>query len=262
MQVSDQTENYELLEAEFERYSRLNATGHYPDAQLNSMRRTILSERVTLTALQGNLADNLAQLDHIDLELRQIEIEHADTVASLRERLSSLSMQSITTSIGETFSVSSPISGRVTGVQAQLGQRTTPNITQMFVIPTDSELIAVLLVPATAIGRIQAGQRVRLIYSAYSYERYGSFGGTIETISDTVFSPGELDAPVQPSMPVYRVRVALDRQTVEVDGRQIQLRHGLEVTAGIQIEENTLLGWGLKPFRRFIERNRRSADAV
>jgi hypothetical protein len=35
-----------------------------------------------------------------------------------------------------------------------------------------------------------------------------------------------------------------------------------KVTAGIEIEQNTLLEWGLKPLRRFIEGNRRNAHGA
>jgi len=47
--------------------------------------------------------------------------------------------------------------------------------------------------------------------------------------------------------PVYRVDVALERQTVSAGGQEIALRPGMLVNADILLERRTVLEWIFEP---------------
>jgi Cation efflux system protein CusB domain 1 len=73
---------------------------------------------------------------------------------------------------------------------------------------------AELLAPSTSIGFLRPGQRVLLRYSAFPYQKFGEYWGTVTEISRAALQTEELKALV-PSMPAaeqaktfYRVTVA------------------------------------------------------
>ncbi len=69
--------------------------------------------------------------------------------------------------------------GIVATMQAALGQPADPAKPLMTIVPPDSLLQAELYVPSRAIGFIQPGTKVRLLYDAFAYQRFGPGAGTI-----------------------------------------------------------------------------------
>ena len=47
---------------------------------------------------------------------------------------------------------------------------------------------AELLAPSSAVGFIHQGGRVLLRYSAFPYQKFGEYGGTVVTVSDAADS--------------------------------------------------------------------------
>ena len=56
----------------------------------------------------------------------------------------------------------------------------------MEIIPEDSVLEADLFVPARAIGFIEPGQDVRILYDAFPYQHFGSYHGHVTNVSQTI----------------------------------------------------------------------------
>ena len=62
----------------------------------------------------------------------------------------------------------------------------------MTLLPDGASLLAELFVPSRAIGFVEPGQRVRLMVDAFPYQRFGTLGGRVETVSQAVLSPNEV----------------------------------------------------------------------
>lgn len=45
-----------------------------------------------------------------------------------------------------------------------------------------------------------------MLYDAFPYQRFGSFKGTVRSISRVALDPRQIDAPFKIEEPVYRVR--------------------------------------------------------
>jgi membrane fusion protein len=139
-----------------------------------------------------------------------------------------------------------PSSGRVTAIQANLGHRVTdkPLLT---ILPADAQFKAELFIPTRAIGFIKPGQSVLLRYSAFPYQRFGLYKGTIDKVTEVILTPEELRVPVKLEEPVYRVSVTPEKQAITAYGRQFNLQAGMLLEASIILEGRSLGEWLLAP---------------
>ena len=117
----------------------------------------------------------------------------------------------------------------------------------MSIVPDSGQLQAHLYIPTRAIGFIKAGQPVKLQYDAFPYQKYGVYEGRIEEITQTIFSPSELNIPVTVNEPVYRVIVALHDDAIHAFGQAFALQPGMTLNAQIIYDQRTLLEWVLEP---------------
>jgi membrane fusion protein len=115
------------------------------------------------------------------------------------------------------------------------------------IVPEDSSLYAVLLVPTRAFGFIRPGQETRMRYDAFPYQRFGLYKGEVTQYSTSVLLPNEVSTPVPVNEPVYQVHVRLDSQAVKAYGAEVPLQSGMLLSADIVLEQRSLLNWLFEP---------------
>jgi membrane fusion protein len=97
------------------------------------------------------------------------------------------------------------------------------------------QLQAELAVPPARVGRIQAEQRVKLLYDAYPYQRYGIQLGTVRWLSP---------ASVQGADgAVFRVLADNDSQTIRVSGQDRALLAGMGGRAEVVVGRRSLISF-------------------
>ena len=106
-----------------------------------------------------------------------------------------------------------------------------------------------MLLPSRAIGFIEPGSRVVLRYQAFPYEKFGQQYGRVDDVSRSALSPADVASLVgqQAREPLYRVQVALDRQTVPAYGKAEPLKPGMALEADILMERRRLIEWMFEP---------------
>jgi membrane fusion protein len=137
--------------------------------------------------------------------------------------------------------------GRITAVQAVVGQPLTASQPLMTLTPADAALVAEVYVPSRAIGFIKPGQAVRLLYDAFPYQRFGPAAGTVQAVSATVLYPQEVQAALRIDEPVYRVVVQLAQQVMPAFGRSMDLSPGMALSADIVLEQRSFAEWLFEP---------------
>lgn len=115
-------------------------------------------------------------------------------------------------------------------------------------------LVAELLIPTRAAGFIKAGQRVKLMYDAFPYQRYGIAEGWISRISRSVVAGGELLGPVQVQEPVYRAAARLERQGLHAHGAAVALQPGMLLKADIALDQQNIFEIVTAPIRAATDR--------
>jgi membrane fusion protein len=134
-------------------------------AEIEFKRRqvTVLEQRQNLESLNQQLAGRRNQLTETEYSLEQLPTVMAGKIQALRGELASAEQRIAEINGRRAYVIRAPTSGRVSTLQATLGQFADPRRLQMEIVPTDSVLEAQLFVPARAIGFVKAGQSVRIL---------------------------------------------------------------------------------------------------
>ena len=197
----------------------------------------------------------VASMTSAQAELARLPIDSAANVSTLNASIEQLAESRAQQSAEQGYTVTAPIAGRVTAVQTAPGRFADGRVPLMTIVPEHATMRVDLYAPSRSMGFVAVGQPVRLLYDAFPYQRFGSFGGHIARVSRAIITPAEIDAPLQLKEAVYLVEVALDRQTVRVFGADTPLQPGMTLAANIVLERRTFLDWLLDPLRAVSNRS-------
>lgn len=215
--------------------------------ELFNRQQAVLSETQSLSALDERLAGVRGQLDQAGLNLSQQPVLEADRLDTLKRSLSDVAQRAAEIEGRRRYILRAPVAGRVTSVQARVGRTVDPRIPQLSIVPADGKMEAELFVPARAIGFVERGEHVRLLYDAFPFQRFGAYGGTVTSVAETMVLPTDIAEPVSLKEPAYKVRVALDRQSVDANGRPVRLQPDMTLAADIILERRPLIEWLFEP---------------
>jgi membrane fusion protein len=104
-------------------------------------------------------------------------------------------------------------------------------------------------------GFVHVGQRVRLRYAAYPYQKFGMGEGEVAEVSRSPYAVQELPTHLaamlqhlgQSGDAVYRVTVRINDATVKAYGETHSLKPGMIAEADIVQDTRRLWEWALEP---------------
>jgi membrane fusion protein len=145
--------------------------------------------------------------------------------------------------------IRAPTAGRVSTLQATTGQNADPQRLQLEIIPEDSVLQAELFLPARAVGFVEPGQAVRILYDAFPYQHFGTYRGQVTKVSQTILTSSDAAGPISLKEPAYRVTAALERPDIDAYGKRVALQPDMLLKADIILERRSLMSWLTNPLR-------------
>jgi hemolysin D len=127
------------------------------------------------------------------------------------------------------------------------------------IVPNDKHLMIEAELANRDIGFVRAGQAVAVKVETFNFTRYGLLPGRVISVSRTAvvagdapavagMEPGATTAP--PSSPRYVARIALDQDSMMIDGRQERLLPGMAVTAEIKTGRRSIIDYLFSPIAR------------
>jgi hemolysin D len=227
-QVTLATENAQLIDAQ---------------SSLEVLRRNLIKTRDAFIAdnLQ-KLADAGRQTDDLTQKLleAQAQLEHS----TLR----------------------SPIDGTIQDSSVTtLGQVVTTGVELMRVVPTGSTLDVEAYLPNADVGFVQVGQTVNVKIEAFPFTRYGTVSARVSRVSqDAILEQDARQIESDPARStgsgasitgqadsshglVFPISVALDRESIDADGRTVALSPGMAVTVEIKTGKRRILEYLFSP---------------
>jgi membrane fusion protein len=178
-QIKLQTERLQVSEGELSTGDQLKAKGYMTAVEFRKRQVAVLEQKQVLSGLQQQLAAKQNQLVESRSSLGQLPTLMAQKVQALRNELSANEQRIAEIKGRGAYVIRAPAAGRVTTLQATLGQNADPQRLQLEIIPEDSVLQAELFLPARAIGFVEAGQPVRIMYDAFPYQHFGTYRGEV-----------------------------------------------------------------------------------
>ena len=171
----------------------------------------------------------------------------AGKIQSLRSELAMTEQRIAEITGRRAYVIRAPAAGRVSTLQATVGQFADPRRPQMEIIPNQSVLQAELFVPTRAIGFVRPAQEVRILYEAFPYQQFGTYRGRVKNISQTILTKSDTSGPIELKEPAYRVTAALDRPDIDAYGKRIPLQADMLLRADIILEKRSFMSWFLDP---------------
>jgi membrane fusion protein len=225
----------------------LRRRGLVSETELRAREDAALAQRLDHAAIDQRLAAMSQEAAQTALQRDTLAAEGTDREARLRTGLADVARQRAEIAAQRAMVVRAPVAGRVTAVQAAPGQRADPARALLTLVPEGSLLLAELFVPSRAIGFVQPGQQVRLMYDAFPFQHFGTHRGIVQSVSEAMVAPDDVAGPVRPQGPAYRVTVRLERATLAAGGRELPLQPDMTLRADIVLEHRSLIAWVLDP---------------
>ncbi len=246
-QIENQNERIRVSSALVSSVIGLRAKGLISEPEYRQRELAALDQKQRLNALNQQLAAKQNQLTDTRYSLEQLPIIIAGKIQSLRNELAATEQRIAEISGRRAYVIRSPTAGHVSTLQATTGQFADPRRLQMEIIPTESTLQAELFVPTRAIGFVQPGKEVRILYEAFPYQQFGAYTGRVKNVSHTIVTKLDASGPIELKEPAYRITAALDHLEVDAYGKKMSLQADMLLRADIILERRSLLRWILDP---------------
>jgi len=247
-QIGLQKNRVALVEQSYKRFAELEATKYISSAQLQDKQGELLDQRQRLADLERMRAASERELAAAEADLSDLELQAQRETSVLGRNLSSLEQNLTENEARREILVRAPVDGVVTAIAGEVGQTIAPSVTLASVLPHGAQLEAEIYVPSRSIGFVKRDMEVLLRYQAYPYQKFGQYRAHVREVADTSLMPQELGLPQNASAePLYRIRLALDSQTIQAYGKQLPLKSGMVVDASIHLDHRRLYEWILEP---------------
>jgi membrane fusion protein len=242
-----QNERLKLSESFVATGAKLVASGALAAIELKRREQGALEQKQNVVTLDQQITARRTQLTDARHTLEQLPAVVAERVRVLRNDLSSIEQRVAEVNGRQAYVIKAPTSGRVSTLQATVGQIADPKHMQLEIIPVDAQLQAELFFPTRAFGFVRPGQQVRLLYDAFPYQKFGAYRGSVTELSHAILSGNETKGPITLKEPAYRVTVALERPDIDAYGRKMPLQPDMLLKADVILEQRSLLRWLLDP---------------
>ena len=251
-----------LAQQSVSKYETLQASGFVSQAQAQQKQEELIDVESRLSALarsQNQLASTLVDLR---AEREQWDKDLDAELAQFKRAEASLEQESVQNHDRRRTLVVAPQSGTLTALNYHVGQALSAGQALATLVPGPADASALeanLYAPSRTAGFVKPGQQVLIRYQAFPYQKFGLHGGEIIDVSRTPFAPSELPGNIAgtilgnvahggaPNEALYRIRVKLARQEIQVYGERLALKPGMTLEADIVQDRRRIWEWIAEP---------------
>ncbi|WP_431823976.1 HlyD family secretion protein [Burkholderia sp. F1] len=256
IQISEQKQRIKLAEDATKRYGDLLANRYISKDQFQQKQSDLLDQQLRLRELQRTRTSAERELQSSRSDLHSLPLRQSTQISELKRQKIESRQALIDNESRRLFIVHAPSSGIVTFIIGEVGQNIDPGRPLLNLLPDDQPLYADVYAPGKAIGFVKPGDTVLLRYSAYPYQKFGTYGGKVKFVSMNPMTPNEIIAinggipgldPTKTQDFYYRVSIVPDSQLVKAYGKTVSLRSGTVLEAEILQDNRKIYEWMLDP---------------
>lgn len=207
-----------------------NVEGELAQARTNLARAEQAAEEARRNATELELryrSDAIDELGAVSAELAEVN----EAIIALEDRV-------------QRREVRAPTSGLVNRLGATLpGQVIEPGESLASIVPSEDGLIVEAKLPPADVGYVAVGQTADVTVEGFDASTFGTLAGTVSYIAPTTVVTEEGES-------YYRIRIALDTQSVGRPGNLHQLIPGMIVQASIHTGTQSMLSYLIRPVYR------------
>ena len=249
-QAALQDRRVALAQATLQRYTSLSSDNFVSSAQVQDKQAELLDQQQRAADLQRAKAAVQRDLTAAQAERHDLDVQAQRDRQASQRAIAALEQDLVENEARREVVVRAPQDGTVSAIAVEAGQSVGATQALASLVPAGSVLEAELYAPSRAAGFIKPGMEVLLRYQAFAYQKFGQARGTVREVAASAVRADELALPgaAGPAAePLYRVRVKLASQAVDVYGTPQALRPGAMLDASILLERRRLYEWLLDP---------------
>ncbi len=221
----------------------LETKGYISGIQVRQQETAAMDAELQLELLKSEILTAREKINTAEGELRSLPLSAQPERRALEDRKAQTEQTLAEIAAEREGMIRAPKDGVVTSMLVQTGYSISPTQTLLVVIPNHSLLEARLLVSSDAVSHLKIGSGVDLHYAPFPYQRFGSYHGSIAALSRSALTAQQAAEVLGHAAPdgYYRVDVALDSQSVNINGGQTPLIPGMKLEGKIRFEERRLI---------------------
>ncbi|MEZ8021079.1 HlyD family secretion protein [Vibrio splendidus] len=218
----------------------------YQKQQLDliSKQSQVETHNLNLQRLQREKQSLVTNLNNLDINL-------SISLKDLDRQLEAMTQSKVEFLYQSDSQVRSPIKGVVASILAEEGHSVVNDQPLLILVPESEKAFVELYAPSRSIGFMKVGQKVRLRFDAFPYEKFGVQTGMITSVSKSSVAPemianrrliknNEVEG-------LYQIKVELSKPTITVYGREESLVSGMTVVGDIELDTRKIYEWILEP---------------
>lgn len=239
-----------LLRKRVEARRELVKKDYTPRLELLQLEEELVRQKQDLEVAEARLVQSQASVAGTERARVQAEEEYRGErlgeLAEVEQRLAQLNQELIKM---ERLQGLQRLSSPVDGVVQQLAIHTVGGVVTeaqelMVIVPESSRLEIEATLLNKDIGFVQAGQEVAIKLETFPFTRYGTIVGQVLHVSSDAVQNDKLGL-------VYIARVAINRATMQVDGKTVYLTPGMAVTVEVKTGKRRVIEYLLSPILRY-----------
>jgi membrane fusion protein len=221
--------------------------------ELDSRQQAWMQSQSKLQELESSKLRLKGELNDAQYQLAAVAITTNDEIDALKHKILDIDEKLANSEAHRSIEIRAPEAGVVTAIVGHPGQVVGTGAPMLKIVPEHATMHAELLAPSSAIGFIHQGERVLLRYSAFPYQKFGQYWGTVVSVSQAALKPDEVESlrtgapPLKQTGPFYRVIVSPDSQFVKIYGDERMLPASMQVQAYALLDRRPLYEWILDP---------------
>ncbi|KTE05783.1 hypothetical protein ATE76_20355 [Sphingopyxis sp. H093] len=241
-QMAAQRGLIETAEHDLERIRGIAKNGFISRRDVQIREETLVSRQLALSQSQQLLVSRRLAREEALNEANSIQVAARSEQARLAVARMDFERARAEAEGDRSYSLRSPIAGRVTAIVANVGKSMPAGDVLMSVEPYSSKLVANLRIPSEAVGFVREGQSARLAIDAFPYQRFGHINGKIISVASA-----PTIAPGAAGKPYFLAKIELDETSIRAFGRRESLKSGMLAEAKVEIARQSLFTWLFEP---------------
>ncbi len=217
-----------------------------------------ITQQQDLAAARARDAQLVAAIAECEQQIAALTAQtHAETLARIadagRQRNSLHQQLKQAKDLDDRQVLYAPVSGQVQDLTMHtVGGVVLEAQLLMRIVPGDSPLEVEAWLPNQDIGFVQENDRAIIKVHTFPFTRYGTINATVTRISDDAVADNK-----DKNRLFFGMSLLLEKNTLPVDGREVRLAPGMQVTVEIMTGERRLVEYFLSPLQKHLQESGR-----
>ncbi|MCP9270393.1 HlyD family secretion protein [Xenorhabdus sp. XENO-1] len=213
-------------------FVRHGKKGLISEIMLHESRQEVLRTDENVKNTLINITKTQADIIALEMEMGTVIHKIEEKINDTYREITQIFQELVQLDGTERIEITSPIDGKVAGVDKMPGDSIKHGDVLAVIIPDGAMPVIRLQVGAESAGEIKIGQEVKLRIAAYPWRRYGKFTATVVSVSEAAINRGNN---------MYFTVIVIPEKRLG-----LPLKQGMQVEAAILTGKRNLYSWLLR----------------